>query len=217
MKFLDNLPLNAFIAPMTGTIADADNSLRPRCPDFARLIRESSPDRSLFAQIAECFSTRLEDFANYYCRDHTLGKDAFQEAMITAMTKLDTYRGDSPIEPWLRRIVATSCSRLRRGMKNNPSINVSFEAAGAEAMPDRDAPSAEWSLVMARSFESLRLEMEKLKEPDRSLLIAHDMHEESIVDLSARFHLSVDGVKSRLKRSRQMIREALMAQDLSPR
>ena len=66
----------------------------------------------------------MASFARYQCRDETLGQDAFQEAMITALTKLDTYRGDAPIEPWLRRIVVSSCSRLRRGKKNDPAPTV---------------------------------------------------------------------------------------------
>ena len=182
----------------------------PQCPDFAEILRTTTADHSLFAQIATCFSGRLEQFAAAYCRDATLAKDAFQEAMITALTKLDTYRGDSPIEPWLRRIVVTSCSRLRRGKINDPSVNTSFDAGGGDAAFSDDSPDQEWSLIMAQSLESLRLEMEKLKEPDRSLLIAHDMNEEPIADLADRYGLSGDAVKSRLKRSRQVIREALL-------
>ena len=63
--------------------------------------------------------------------DETLGKDAFQEAMLSTMAYLDTYRGDSPIEPWLRRIVTSACSRLRRGKKNDPSINIPIKPGEA--------------------------------------------------------------------------------------
>jgi RNA polymerase sigma-70 factor, ECF subfamily len=180
-----------------------------RCPDFAEIIRSTSVDASLFAQIAECFSQRLETFAAYYCRDNTLGKDAFQEAMITALTRLDSYRGDSPIEPWLRRIVTRSCSRLRRGMKNDPSLNVSYEAIGADHVVSDHTPNPEWSTIMAGSFLQLEKEIQQLNEPDRSLLIAHDMHEEPLAELAERFSLSIDAIKSRLKRSRRILRDSL--------
>jgi len=182
-----------------------------KCPDFAAIIRESSADKSLFEQIAACFSKRLEDFATSYCRDHALGKDAFQEAMLTAFTKLDSFRGDSPIEAWLRRIVVTSCSRLRRGKKNDPRINTSFDAASGDAVFPDQSPSQEWHLIMAQSFEHLNEHMQNLKEPNRSMLIAHDMHEEPIGELATKFDMTEDAVKSRLKRSRQMIREAVLA------
>ena len=72
-----------------------------QCPDFAEALRGTSSDESIFEQIVDCFSNRLANYATYYCRDETLGKDAFQDAMLTALTKLETFRGDSPIEPWL--------------------------------------------------------------------------------------------------------------------
>lgn len=182
-----------------------------KCPDFAEILRSSTPDESLFIQIANCFSKRLSDFAAAYCRDDTLGKDAFQEAMLTAFSKLDTYRGDAPIEPWLRRIVVTSCSRLRRGKKNDPKINASFDAANGDAVFQADAPSQEWSLIMFQSFDMLIDEIEQLGEPNKSLLLGHDMHEESIASLAKKHFLSVDAVKSRLKRSRAQLRESLLA------
>ena len=182
-----------------------------RCPDFAEIIRTSTPDDSLFIQIANCFSQRLSDFAVAYCRDSTLGKDAFQEAMLTAFSKLDTYRGDAPIEPWLRRIVVTSCSRLRRGKKNDPSINSSFDAGGGDSAFKADDPSQEWTLMMAQSFQQVLDEVDQLTEPNRSLLLGHDMNEEPIVVLAERYNMSEDAVKSRLKRSRAQLRESLLA------
>ncbi|MBN2803618.1 MAG: RNA polymerase sigma factor [Deltaproteobacteria bacterium] len=188
---------------------------KAECPDFAAIIRQSNTDTSLFEQIAVCYSKKLETFATSYCRDHHLGKDAFQEAMITAFTKLDTFRGDSPIEPWLRRIVVTSCSKLRRGKKNDPNINTSYDAASGDAsMPD-NSPNQEWNLIMAQSLKHLQEHMEELKEPNREMLIAHDMHEEPIEELASRFEMTEDAIKSRLKRSRQKIREAVLTSSAS--
>ena len=186
------------------------NSYNAKCPDFAAIVRESNVDSSLFEQIATCYSRKLEGFATSYCRDHHLGKDAFQEAMLTAFTKLESFRGDSPIEPWLRRIVVTSCSRLRRGKKNDPKINTSFDAASGDSVFTDESPSQEWNLIMAQSLKHLQTHMETLKEPNRSMLIAHDMHEEPIDELASRFEMTEDAVKSRLKRSRQKIREAVL-------
>jgi RNA polymerase sigma factor (sigma-70 family) len=181
-----------------------------KCPDFASIVKETKTDYSLFEQIASCFSERLGEFAVYYCKDDALGKDALQEAMLTALHHLDTYRGDSPIEPWLRRIVISSCSRLRRGKKNDPSVNTSFDAQMGDSVFADDAPTQEWSVMMAQSLEQVRLEIEKLQEPNKSLLMEHDVMGESIAKLANRFSLTSDAVKSRLKRSRAVIREALL-------
>jgi RNA polymerase sigma-70 factor (ECF subfamily) len=186
-------------------------SHRLECPDFAEFVKTSTPDKSLFEQIALCFSERLEDFAKYYCNDPTLGKDAFQDAMIAAMRHLDTYRGDSPIEPWLRKIVVSSCSRLRRGKKNAPSSNLPLDGeTGILQTTKSPAPDQELRLMLAERLAMVQAEIERLKEPNRTLLTLHDIEEVSIAELTARFEMTEEAVKSRLKRSRAEVRENLL-------
>lgn len=181
-----------------------------RCPDFAEIVRQSTPDRSLFEQIATCFSDRLEEFAKYVCRDETKGKDTFQDAMISAMTHLDTYRGDSPIDAWLRRIVVTSCSRLRRGKKNDPKINRPLDMyESASALADR-TPDQELTLILRERLELVGREIEALDEPNRSLLKLHDIEEVPIAKLAAEFEMTKEAIKSRLKRARATVRENLL-------
>ncbi len=159
----------------------------------------------------DCFSDNLADFAKYYCLDETLGKDAFQDAMITALTKLDTYRGDSPIEPWLRRIVMSACSRLRRGRKNDPKFNIPLDADKSGSILTDTSPDQELSYMMVERLELVRQEIEKLKEPNRSLLMLHDIQEIPIIDLSLKYGMTEEAVKSRLKRARTSVRSNLLS------
>lgn len=183
-----------------------------QCPDFAEIIKETTPDHSLFEQIAGCFAGRLESFAKYYCQDPNLGKDAFQDAMISAMKYLETYRGDSPIESWLRRIVVSACSRLRRGKKNSPAINIPLDAAAeADVGSSADeAPEQELRLMLVERLMMVQNEIGKLKEPNRSMLMLHDVEEVPIAELTERFQMSTESVKSRLKRSRAAVRQNLL-------
>ena len=181
------------------------------CPDFARVLREGSPDESLFEQIVHCFSGRLASFARYRCRDETLGQDAFQEAMLTAFTKLDTFRGDSPIEPWLRRIVVSSCSRLRRGKKNDPAVNLPLDADRGDGVAESSSGDQELQLEVAQSLELLQAELERLDELNRRLFEAHDIEEVPIAQLAERFALSEEAIKSRLKRARAQVRDGILS------
>lgn len=190
---------------------DTTGRTMPRCPDFARAVREANVDESLFGQIVECFAGRLTRFAKYYCKNDSLGLDAFQEAMLATLGGLDGYRGDSPIEPWLQRIVMTSCSRLRRGKKNDPSTNVSMdERDGGMAFAD-SSPDQEIRLIMAQRLSMVNDEIEALDEPNRSLLKAHDVEEIPIADLAGKFDMTEEAIKSRLKRSRAIVRDRLVA------
>ncbi len=190
---------------------DTTGRTMPHCPDFARAVREADVDESLLAQIVDCFAGRLTRFANYYCKDDNLGSDAFQEAMLATIGGLQGYRGDSPIEPWLRRIVMTSCSRLRRGKKNDPSVNVSMDdREGSLAFADSN-PDQEIRLIMAQGLSMVNEEIEALDEPNRSLLKAHDIDETPIRELATSFEMSQEAVKSRLKRARATVRDRLVA------
>ena len=195
--------------PLT-TTPSAEKGEPARCPDFAEIVRQSTPDASLFEQIAACFSDRLEEFAKFVCRDETSGKDAFQDAMISAMVNLETYRGDSPIDAWLRRIVVTACSRLRRGKKNDPAVNLPLDDVTDESSLADSTPDQELQLILAERLELVYAEIEKLNEPNRSLLKLHDVEEVSIEELASRFGMTGDAIKSRLKRARARVRDSLL-------
>jgi RNA polymerase sigma-70 factor (ECF subfamily) len=183
-----------------------------QCPDFAEIIKDTTPDHSLFEQIATCFAGRLESFAKYYCKDPNLGKDAFQDAMVSAMRYLETYRGDSPIESWLRRIVVSACSRLRRGKKNSPAVNLPLDASPVAATVEGDMTAdQELRVMVSQQLKLVQDEIDKLKEPNRTMLMLHDVEEVSIADLTKRFQMTEESVKSRLKRSRAVVRQNLLA------
>jgi len=182
-----------------------------QCPDFAEIIRDSKPDESLFEQIAACFSNRLSEFAKFYCRDESLGMDAFQDAMIAMMRYLDTYRGDASIEKWLRRIVVSSCSRLRRGKKNDPSVNLPFEESKQSPEGFDASADQELRLMLIERLELVQAEIKRLKEPNSTLLVLHDVEEVPISELAERFDMTEEAVKSRLKRSRAQVREQILA------
>jgi RNA polymerase sigma factor (sigma-70 family) len=189
------------------TAGRGDVASKP-CPDFARAVREATADESLFAQVVACFAKRLESFAAFTCRDPALGADAFQDAMVAALDNLSSYRGDAPIEPWLRRIVVSACSRIKRGRKNSPAFNVPLED---DAPAAASAADQELKAMMFEGLERLGREIDALEEPNRSLLLAHDVDEVSIEQLAARFAMTPEAVKSRLKRARAMVRDKVLA------
>ena len=152
--------------------AERSRSAPRDCPDFARAVREATADESLFAQVVGCFAKRLESFAAFTCGDRERGQDAFQDAMVAALDNLPSYRGDAPIEPWLRRIVVSSCARLRRGRKNSPAFNQPLDA---EAPAAAAAADQELKLMLFEGLERLWHEVDALEEPNRSLLLAHDV------------------------------------------
>ena len=64
-----------------------------------------------------------------------LGRDAVQDAFVTAIRHHRRYRGEGPIEAWLWRVVVTSALKARRSSNRAPAATAAHEE---RAEPPRD-------------------------------------------------------------------------------
>lgn len=178
---------------------------RNTCPDFAEILRGTSADKQILEQVVHCFYEQLKVFAQWKCKSVHAAQDTLQDTMLNLMTSLDSYRGDAPLEAWLKKLVVSSCSRMQRGMKNNPNIHIPFEEEQTEGFDSEQ----EMRMIISEQSDKLLQLLESIDEPNRSLILLHEGQEQTLDELAIRFDLTVDAVKSRLKRTRQKIREAL--------
>ncbi len=177
------------------------------CPDFRKLLLEADPDAALIEQVAACYQKQLLAYARRRCAHPELAEDTVQETMVRLMSALGSYRGEGPLEAWLKRLVVTSCSRLKRGKGNQPESNEELpEEMGGEPGDDPEA-----HVLLGEQIRLLAGALTKLDEPNRTLLLRHEAHDVSVEELAREFSMSVDGVKSRLKRSRARLRDELLA------
>jgi RNA polymerase sigma-70 factor, ECF subfamily len=184
--------------------------VKKRCPDFAEILRRTSADSQLRQQVASCFYEELRRMARMQCGDRTKAEDAAHDGLITTLESLDAFRGEAPIEAWLRRIVASACSRLNRGRKNDPTFNLPLEEEiekGAQQVEDALQESA---VLLKERIELLKEALAEVPEPNRSLFVLHEGRDHTIEELARRFELTEEGVKSRLKRTRAHLRQELL-------
>ncbi len=179
-----------------------------RCPDFSAEARDGRLGEDALDRVIDCFAKRLRSYAKAYCGNATLGLDAFQDAIMVVIENLHTYRGDSPIEPWMRRIVMSACNRYRRGKKNDPSLHISGDKV--EASPELQATGVqETQAFLAQQLARLARLLEDEPSINVDLLLARDLDGDSIASLASHFSMTEQGVKSRLKRTRKRLRERL--------
>ena len=186
----------------------AEAEERRECPDFAGRAREGELAPAAVEQIIACFRHRLEAFARSRCADPDRGQDAFQDAMVSLMHSLESYRGDAPIEAWLRRLVVGACSRLRRGRKNAPTVNLPLEESVVAERRD-ERPTADLRLELEAELARVAAALNSLPDLNRELIYRHEGEGIAIRDLAERFELSTEAVKSRLKRARAELRHKL--------
>ena len=183
---------------------------RKRCPDFAAILRATSPDEQIRQQVASCFYEEIRRLAKKRCRDDVMAEDTAQEALIAALEALGSFRGEAPLRAWLRRIVFTACSRMRRGKAKKLGAELSIEELPPDLVPATDDADQEMVTLLHERLELLERVLAETAEPNRSMLLLHEGQDRSVAELAQQFDLSHQAVKARLKRTRSIVRERLL-------
>lgn len=153
--------------------------------------------------LARAYGHRLLAVARRRCHLEGDAEDAVQQALLTASTAMTSYRGEGSPLAWLSTLVARSCSRMNRRLDTSHD--------DADDVPcDCDDPA---TVAERRELEDrLNAALMTLSRTDRLafLLAAEGV---TSVEIAARFSLSHDAVRSRLKRARRVLRESLAKAD----
>ncbi|MGD9856953.1 MAG: RNA polymerase sigma factor [Planctomycetaceae bacterium] len=168
-----------------------------------------------FEQFVRDYTGRLLVVANRLLRSEEDAADAVQDAFLSALTKKDTFQGESTVYTWLYRIVVNTClMRIRsKPQTKTDSLEVlqstfdeqrrhtsreSVENNGAE-----DRLESEETRVLVRAC------IDRLPVDYRAILVLRDIEELDTETTAALLNLSRSAVKTRLHRARQALRTLL--------
>ena len=177
------------------------------CPDFSAILRQGAPTDALRELVARCYRAELIHVATSMCGDSVVGEDVAHDALLNGLEVLHTYRGDAPLLAWLRRLVRTACNRSRRGRKNDPTRHQDLVDAPLDATSV--PPVQEVRALANERVGQLLVALDKVDEPNRSLLLLHEGMDQPLAELARQFGLTTDAVKGRLRRTRRQLREEL--------
>ena len=145
-------------------------------------------------------------------------EEAVQDAFLSVIQKIDTFRGDSAFRSWLYRIVANAAyqrCRRRRGRGTDISLD--------ELLPVFDehgrhvAPVADWSLRVDDPACQTELRMalgaaiEELPADHRAVVLLRDVEGLSNQEIADALGFTSVNVKTRLHRARLFLRKRLEA------
>jgi RNA polymerase sigma-70 factor (ECF subfamily) len=162
-----------------------------------------SGDPEALDRITRCYGDKLLAAGRRHCRTSDEAEDAVQDALVTAATHLDAFRGEGSLEGWLVRIVASACRRMSRGRKNSGALHDrNVELLIAQSSPESEAGQRE--LGDALSSALLELDAE-----DRLIVLLSEVDGFDAPEVATRIGLSPGAVRTRLTRIRQRLRHAL--------
>jgi RNA polymerase sigma-70 factor, ECF subfamily len=186
-------------------------------------------DGSLVAALRRGDPTAAEDLVAVYgdraCRLATRitrnapdAEEAVQDAFLSVIRKIDSFRGDATFGSWVYRIVANAayqCCRKRRRHEADVSLDnllPAFDGHGRHV-----APVTDWSWIVDDPARHTELRMvlstaiEELPADYRAVVVLRDVEGFSHREIAESLGLTVVNVKMRVHRARLFLRKRLAA------
>ena len=180
----------------------------PACDDAALHERIARGDPDAVAALFRCTREALTRYLRSRCGNAADADDALQSTFESATRFLDGFRGEGTPRGWLFRVAAHSCSRLRRGHKNDPSRHVSLDADPAHAPVLVDDRVPDPAARIASRADVVLAAIERLDPLDQRVILLRDGQGLTAKETAVHLGLTEAAVKSRLFRARQAVRAA---------
>ena len=145
---------------------------------------------------------KLRPFVTRRVRSSADVDDVVQEVLLRIQRGAATLRDDDRFGPWVYRIARSAIVDHQRAAARNPLSDRTPPDEGAAE--DADASAAEEELA---AYVAVFVAM--LPSPYREALTLTDLEGMSQKDAAAMLGISVSGMKSRVQRGREHLREAL--------
>jgi RNA polymerase sigma factor (sigma-70 family) len=166
----------------------------------------SETDRDDFLEkIMDEYAERLTKLAYNYLRDWGSAQEVVQDVFVTCYKHLDEYDTISSYKSWIYRVTINRCkdklrsSFFKRFIFNNDLL---YNMTSKDATPEDQ-------LLKEKAAESLSLSVLSLPVKYREVIILFYYEEMSIEEISSLLHINPNTIKTRLKRSRELLKNVL--------
>lgn len=167
-----------------------------------------------FEEIVSRYEAKAMNLSLRFTRNQEDAEEVLQDVFSTIYRKIDGFRGQSAFSSWLYRIVVNAAFMKLRKRKQHQTISIEDLAPQVrQHCIDREAFVGSVStgnmIVSAELREVLQAAIDKLPEQYRAVFVLRDVDGLSNQETGEILSLSIPAVKSRLHRSRLMLRKRL--------
>ena len=179
---------------------------------LVELYREKRDETALSNIILRYRDTML-GFAMKMTGNRSDAEDIVQEISLTLVKKLGTFKGNSKFSTWLYRVTQNACymvlNRTRKKCSHEVTADYIFESAPLGSGKWTETPSN--TALYREVAEVVERAVGELSEHNREIIRLKDMEGYSNAEVGEIMGISVAAVKSRLLRSRLILRKKLGA------
>jgi RNA polymerase sigma-70 factor (ECF subfamily) len=161
-------------------------------------------DVQAFAVLVERHERRVYNLALRMTGREEDARDATQDAFLSALRKLKTFRGEAAFTTWLHRVTVNACYDLLRKRQRAPLLHERAD----DGPPRREPPYPDHAESVDLSLDVRRALLE-VPEDFRAVLILCDVQDLAYEDAAGALGVPIGTVKSRLHRGRVALARAL--------
>ena len=166
-----------------------------------------------FEEIINRYESKVFQLALRFTRNQEDAEEVMQDVFTTIYKKIDGFQGKSAFSSWLYRIVVNAAFMKLRKRKQHNTVSIEDLApAVRQFCMERENVFHERSDSLASSRElrdTIQGAINKLPRQYRAVFVLRDVDGLSNQEVSEILQLSIPAVKSRLHRSRLMLRKRL--------
>ena len=156
-------------------------------------------DPSAFEELVRRHEQRTYNLALRMLGRSEDARDATQDTFLTALRKLDTFRGDAAFTTWLHRVTVNACYDMMRKKARQPMLHVVSDDEGREVEPGPPVP--DHADVVAGDTDVGRA-LARVPIEYRAVLVLHDVQDIAVEEVAKILDVPSGTVKSRLHRGR---------------
>lgn len=169
-------------------------------------------DQDAYAEIVEIYKDRVYHICYRMLGNQHESEDIAQEAFLRAYVNIQRFNTNLKFSTWLYRIATNLC--IDRIRKKKPDYYLDAEVAGTDGLnmysqipastklPEEDVEKMELQ-------ETIQMEISKLPEKYRSVIVLKYIEELSLNEISETLDLPLGTVKTRIHRGREALRKQL--------
>jgi RNA polymerase sigma-70 factor, ECF subfamily len=180
--------------------------------ELVKAMREG--DLNAYSELVNKYTQKVHNLAFRISRNEEDTEEIVQDVFVTVYNKIDKFEGKAAFSSWLYRITANTAFMKLRKRKQHLTVSLEeFNKSNNDYNPISAPLSNSLELGVPSSLHEVRESIEKalffLPHEYRSIFVLRDVDGLSNQDVSSILGITVPAVKSRLHRSRLMLRKKL--------
>ena len=168
--------------------------------------RYLSGDTPAFGVLVERHQTRVYNVALRVLGNAEDARDATQDAFVSALRKLGTFRGDAAFTTWMHRVTVNACYDVLRKQRRQPVLRLATESG--ETLPELGPPEPDHAESAVGTIDAARA-LALIPHEYRVALVLADVQDLPYEQIARVLDVPVGTVKSRVHRGRLALARAM--------